>query len=112
MVVVIEDMGISNPMIGSFSPSGAYFYDIAEGTNYFDIGSFSVSDTAEIGWSATQNFKISFLNPDSPTDYSSLSGSFDVRVVPGPVVPVPSALLLLGSGLAGVIGLRRKRLLK
>jgi len=27
-------------------------------------------------------------------------------------VPAPSALLLLGSGLAGVVGLRRKRLLK
>ena len=52
------------------------------------------------------------ISPWMPTDYQKIGwGSVDPTITVS-VVPAPSAVFLVASGLAGVIGLVRKRILK
>jgi hypothetical protein len=77
----------------------------------YGIGSVDMSHTAEVtGIDIPEGAKIKFFSGASSTAYGTLQGGdgygeYGTGTSP---VPVPAAAWLLGSGLLGLIGLRRK----
>lgn len=82
-------------------------------------GSFLISSTATFGQSASGNINIDYaLFSQNPNDPNFDPGSFlsagtlsaGASVSIAPAVPEPSSLMLMGSGLAGLVGVIRKKL--
>lgn len=100
------DLGIV-PVFGNLPIGSGHHYLVPPGT-------FTIQNAVSQSWDAlflnpTIGGVIGFTVPYASEIQLSSGSSFNVSAV---VVPAPSALLLLVSGLAGVVGLRRKRLLK
>jgi hypothetical protein len=85
---------ISALSLGSFLPTGA-------------IGSFNVDNVVLSGWVFGHLVNGNAVSFTQGIDYfvSQVGGNY---VVSGSAVPIPAAVWLLGSGLVGLIGLRRR----
>ena len=99
-----------NAIIDQTDPTGAIFGDFDDEKNQmlFNLFGQDIDPVDElIGlYHGSIALSMQFLtqNLDSPYDFTAVSLSGDVNNV----VPIPSAVLLLGSGLMGLVGLRRK----
>jgi hypothetical protein len=99
--VAVADLGISDSLVGTFDVADANQYDVVDGLNSFNLGTFAVSPDANEGWTATQNYRITFANPEDSSDSWSYEGSFDI------LVPEPATIFLLGLGALGLLRKRR-----
>jgi hypothetical protein len=88
LITVANDTGIFDGVLPAIGSSGTFSTTLGDITLDYDFGDFGGHDLDIT---------------------ASFSGGGDARAS---VVPEPSTLLLLSSGLAGVIGLGRKRLFK
>ena len=106
------------------SPNGMLVFDTETGFNYtttYDIGQSihfdSIFDLEKDEWSVMINGTVLFSGadtPDSPLGAfivglghdTDLTGALQIDNVQ--VVPIPGSVLLLGSGVIGLIGLKRK----
>jgi hypothetical protein len=99
------NFGEIEPNIGTGNPFLSFDFDTSETFEGYVGDSFSVEYTLQANTGAC--YRSSF------SDTGSFSISFEgydavARVVPSPGVPIPGAIWLLGSGLTGLVGLRRK----
>ena len=79
--------------------NGVYFGDF--------LGTASGEETISLGAEMISTLAVTTLGDDSPLA-SSDDSDYYVANIRGTVVPEPSTMLLLGSGLAGLVGFRRK----
>lgn len=86
--------------VSAFSNSG----------NYSDIGTFTVDPLANRWYFHDEGTPL-FASPNDPAYYDETFGYADATFLIGEAsdVPAPGALALLGLGLAGVAGVRRRR---
>jgi hypothetical protein len=99
------NFGEIEPNIGTGNPFLSFYFDTSETFEGYVGDSFSVEYILQANTGAC--YRSSF------SDTGSFSISFEgydavARVVPSPGVPIPGAIWLLGSGLTGLVGLRRK----
>ena len=79
--------------------NGVYFGDF--------LGTASGEETISLGAEMISTLAVTTLGDDSPLA-SSDDSDYYVANIRGTVVPEPSTMLLLESGLAGLVGFRRK----
>ncbi len=111
---------ISNPVING-TPDSDTFYVYLGGTEIFSVNNDSlapdggtISETKLINVSsfAGQNVELKFVLLSTDDNYTTRVELDNVDVSGSvPVVPVPSAMLLGGIGVASVNWLRRRRIL-
>ena len=96
--LVSLEMTVINPVLGLF-----------EGLGFFSVmGGSLASDFGDSGGIASVG-----LSFNMPLDfYSSFAGIANTRLYPETQAPEPSTILLMGSGLLGLVGYNRKRFSK
>lgn len=95
---------VSSTEVGSNSDPTTLWYRVNL-NNYGNGPVLSISDDAQWIWTAAN-----FASPDAPDfdDSVFIKASFDPPTNPTDSVPEPATILLIGSGLLGIVGFRKK----
>jgi hypothetical protein len=83
---------------------------LAAGTYYFQLSNAVTGDGDPVGWDESDGLSLAYQNIPLAVDPPIPSETFHILGDTGPVVPEPSSFLLLGSGLAGLAGLLKRKL--
>ena len=106
-----DTVSIQNKWIGTLTPGGEYGHILWYSWDNPSISSFDIASTFT-SWSTGAPFEVTitangeFLDGILELSTSTFTLDYDNDVAP---VPEPSTILLLGAGLLGLTGFRRKR---
>jgi hypothetical protein len=105
-------LGVCNSPIFQHPPSGSIPFSAQTGTQYsIDVRARGASDSGTGGWSALADPQVTIDPSFAFINNVSLVFSPDVAPPPPMAAPEPSSLIMLGTGLLGLIGaMRWKRL--
>ena len=99
------------PGIRFWGDSGSNTETISFTSDYLPMwGDFYATDTNSVAAA----WNTGFTNPDTDPSQLASDGSVDFHIlVPGaggmPIIPIPAAVWLFGSGLIGLIGVARRK---
>jgi hypothetical protein len=83
---------------------------LAAGDYWFQLSDVTTADSGPAFWDQSLGASSAYENGPGYDDYAIGSQTFEILGDGGPAVPEPSSFLLLGSGLAGLAGLLKRKL--
>jgi len=104
----IEDVSFLDADIGGFDPDYTNYTSVASGLDDWTIDNDIVGATIDLYFYSNPVLPEDVVEFSVYTDNASQVDAFGVAFYPTPV-PVPAAVWLLGSGIAGLMGIHRRK---